>query len=508
MPTQRRLLSRAFALILAAVACRLASRGGAGSAFAPSASTAAPSAWAVEDRAVAERSVGLRLTRIPRSAVQEREKGAPSPVAERPQRQLHKPADEDAWRISDDVAGAAVVSNAQLLQQQHGASTEWTVESPITFSYKVRESVDILDPSSTDLLFGFLDGNVEMLSRALSRAVKRVVVVDDNVFAIYGDKIKAYLEHHNVEHRLLVLPTNEEHKNMDMVLKIAEAIHDLGIDRRLDPVIAIGGGVCMDIVGFAASIYRRRTPYIRVPTTVMGYVDASIGAKTGVNFVGHKNKLGAYLPPALTLLDRSFLGSLDQRQLSNGAAEILKMALVKDGELYELLANHGEELIDGKFQDADAGGSVASARVLNLAIQTMLEELAPNLWEDSLERLVDFGHVFSMELEMSVLHDEKLFHGEAVAIDMVFSSVLAHVRGHISMPYLESIIATARGLKLPVYHERMDSAQVAFSLKERIKFSQGQKIPLPTGHGVARLFNDITQEQMDEALALWKQLCA
>jgi 3-dehydroquinate synthase len=372
----------------------------------------------------------------------------------------------------------------------------------------VRESVDILDPSSPDLLFGFLDGDVEGLTRALSRAVKRVVVVDDNVFAIYGDKIKAYLEHHNVEHRLLVLPTNEEHKNMDMVLKIAEAIHDLGIDRRLDPVIAIGGGVCMDIVGFAASMYRRRTPYIRVPTTVMGYVDASIGAKTGVNFVGQKNKLGAYIPPVLTLLDRSFLGTLDQRQLSNGAAEILKMALVKDGELYELLANHGEELIDGKFQDAESGGSVASARVLNLAIQTMLEELAPNLWEDSLERLVDFGHVFSMELEMSVLHDEKLFHGEAVAIDMVFSSVLAHVRGHISMPYLESIIATARGLKLPVYHERMDSAQLASSLKDRIKFSQGQKIPLPTGHGVARLFNDITQEQMDEALVRWKQLCA
>merc|ERR1719424_2411490 len=120
----------------------------------------------------------------------------------------------------------------------------------------------------------------------------------------------------------------------------------------------------MDIVGFAASIYRRRTPYIRVPTTLMGYVDASVGAKSGVNFLGKKNKLGAYLPPALALLDRSFLASLDARQLSNGAAEIMKMAMVKDVELF-----------------------------------TLLQELAPNLWEDSLERLVDFGHVFSMELE-------------------------------------------------------------------------------------------------------------
>merc|ERR1719343_776273 len=150
--------------------------------------------------------------------------------------------------------------------------------------------------------------------------------------------------------RLMVLPTTEENKDMKMVMEIAKAIDEHGIDRRFDPVIAIGGGVCMDIVGFAASIYRRRTPYIRVPTTLMGYVDASVGAKSGVNFSGKKNKLGCYLPPALALLDRSFLASLDARQLSNGAAEIMKMAMVKDPELFGLLETHGPALIEHKFQ--------------------------------------------------------------------------------------------------------------------------------------------------------------
>lgn len=298
---------------------------------------------------------------------------------------------------------------------------------------------------------------------------------------------------------------------MDMVLEIARAIHDLGIDRRLDPVIAIGGGVCMDIVGFAASIYRRRTPYVRVPTTLMGYVDASVGAKSGVNFYTpgdgwRKNKLGSYLPPVLTLLDRSFLSTLDQRQLSNGAAEIAKMAIVKDPQLFADLCDYGPQLIEHKFQSlpASKGGVTVPTRVLDAAIQTMLEELAPNLWEDSLHRLVDFGHVFSMELEMAVLFDEKLFHGEAVAIDMAFCAVLAHVRGHLDTQTRDAILGMLRGLGLPVFHSHLDVTMLNQALYERVKFSQGQKIPLPVAPGVSRIFDDVTKEQIVEALGEWR----
>jgi len=262
---------------------------------------------------------------------------------------------QDVWRsaegLTEDLLDADI-SDARLSKRTMNSrgDSEWTVEAPITFSYKVREQENIFGLDSDALLFGHIT-DIATLSRAKSRPIKRVVVVDENVHQLYGNRIEAYFEHHGVQTKLLVLPTDEEHKNMDMVLTIADAIHELGLDRRLDPVIAIGGGVCMDIVGFAASIYRRRTPYIRVPTTLMGYVDASIGAKSGVNFAGKKNKLGAYLPPALALLDRSFLATLDQRQLSNGAAEIAKMALVKDPELFQLLCDHGPELIEHKFQD-------------------------------------------------------------------------------------------------------------------------------------------------------------
>merc|ERR1719262_1022678 len=295
-----------------------------------------------------------------------------------------------------------------------------------------------------------------------------------------------------------------------MAMAIAKAMDEFGIDRRLDPLITIGGGVCMDIAGFAASMYRRRTPYIRVPTTLMGYVDASVGAKTGVNFNGKKNKMGAYIPPAVVLLDRTFLATLPQRQISNGAAEIMKMALVKDPELYRLLETYGPALIDGKFQDLpehiNKEDFNVPVRVLQLSISTMLEELAPNLWEDSLTRQVDFGHIFSMELEMAALHSEKLWHGEAVAIDMAFCTVLAYVRGEITEPQMERILNTMRGLKVPIGSKLMDYQMVAKAMQERMKFSQGQKVPLPVALGTSRIANDITQEQLQEATVLWTEL--
>ena len=425
--------------------------------------------------------------------------------------------DDDAWRsmasVTPDIIDNGELSDARLEQRTTAeGGVEWQVEAPITFAYRVREEVDLLDPASDALIYGHLTDHHE-LARAKARQPKRVVVVDEAVFALNGERIKAYFAHHNVNMKLMVLPTTEENKDMDMVLQIAEAVHELGIDRRLDPVIAIGGGVCMDIVGFAASIYRRRTPYIRVPTTLMGYVDASVGAKSGVNFSGKKNKLGAYMPPALTLLDRSFLATLDQRQLSNGAAEIAKMALVKDPELFELLATHGSELITNRFQDAAPSDDEstqqhsAASRVLYLSIQTMLEELAPNLWEDSLLRLVDFGHVFSMELEMHALFNQKLFHGEAVAIDMAYSSCLSYVRGHIDEISLERILDMMRGLKLPVYHPAFNAAMVDEAMYERVKFSSGQKMPLPTGEGEARIFDDVTKEELLSALDVWTERC-
>merc|ERR1711988_1227576 len=134
----------------------------------------------------------------------------------------------------------------------------------------------------------------------------------------------------------------EEEKSMDMVLAVAEAMKKFNIDRRSEPVIAIGGGVALDIVGLAASLFRRRTPYIRIPTTALSYVDASVGAKSGVNFMGAKNILGAYVPPAAALLDSAFFATESERRIANALAEMAKMAIMKSAELFELLEDNAD----------------------------------------------------------------------------------------------------------------------------------------------------------------------
>lgn len=120
--------------------------------------------------------------------------------------------------------------------------------------------------------------------------------------------------------------------------------------RRKEPIIAIGGGVCLDVAGLAANLYRRNTPLIKIPTTVMAAVDASIGIKTAVNFHGRKNKMGTYCAPLAVFIDKTFLKTLGARHLSNGSAEILKMACIKDAELFDLLEKHSKDLVQSHFQ--------------------------------------------------------------------------------------------------------------------------------------------------------------
>jgi 3-dehydroquinate synthase len=354
--------------------------------------------------------------------------------------------------------------------------------------YQVCLTTNVLDPGNPLL--------IEAGAPASCSRPRRMVVIDAAVAALYGDEIGNYFAFHDAEYHPLILDAAESHKRMESVHQVIDELDRFGIDRRREPLIAIGGGVLTDIASFAASIYRRNTPYVRVPTTLIGLVDAGVGAKTGVNHHRHKNRIGTYFPPTVSLCDRRFLATLDHRHIVNGMAEILKIALVKDVRLFELLEESGADLVRDRFQPRYDGRS--AEEVLERAIEGMLEELAPNLWEHKLERLVDYGHTFSPTLEMRALPE--LLHGEAVAIDMALTTLLGAQRGQVTDADAVRVLALMRTLGLPTSHPLCEPELLTAALRETVRHRDGrQRMPLPVGIGGARFVDDLSAAELTRA---------
>lgn len=383
-----------------------------------------------------------------------------------------------------------------LLSSEHGGAPRWRVTANHLVSYEVRICLDVLDPADPTLLGAGGTGMVEQRRRA-----RRLVVLDSRIDALFGARIRTYFEAHRVPYDICVIDAHERVKTMESVFKVVAAMDAFGVSRRAEPVVAIGGGVLTDIAGLATSLYRRSTPYIRVPTTLVGMVDAGIGAKTGVNFDQHKNRLGTYHPSDVTLVDPRFLATLPARHLRNGLAEVLKMALVRDADLFDLLATEGSRLVTEKLQHRpSADGGVAALRSIRRAIGGMLAELQPNLWEHQLERVVDYGHSFSPTVEMRALPG--LLHGEAVSIDMALTSVLAYHRGLLTAAELERVLRVMAALALPTWHPVCTPELLATALADTVRHRDGrQRLPLTDGIGRVRFVDDVRAGELAAALA-------
>ncbi|WP_406298065.1 sedoheptulose 7-phosphate cyclase [Streptomyces sp. NBC_00150] len=363
----------------------------------------------------------------------------------------------------------------------------WTVSTAKPVRYEVGFTPDVLDPRNPALAGAGVPGDGPAPPR-------RLLVVETTVDELYGDRLRAYGAARGLDYEIHVLTAHEQLKTMDAVFSVAEAMDRFGIARRSEPVVALGGGVLMDVVGLACSLYRRSTPYVRVPTTLIGLVDAGVGAKTGVNFGPHKNRLGTYHPAAQTLLDPRFLATLDRRHLSNGMAEILKIALIKDRDLFDLLEAHGDRLVGERFQGGRSPSPVVR-QVLGRAVHGMLEELQGNLWESELERVVDYGHSFSPTLEMRALPE--LLHGEAVCLDMALTTLIAERRGLVRPVERRRILDVMRGLGLPVWHRLCEPGVLGEALADTVRHRDGsQRLPLPVGIGDAVFVDDVTPGEL------------
>ena len=397
------------------------------------------------------------------------------------------------------TSAALVTKKTSVVTQTRGWRNVFTL--PISYDVNVIPYGTILDPSNPQLLDA-TGPHVEGYNRCFA-------AIDDAIEEKYGDKIRDYFVAQGVELTTCVLTGGEADKRPAAVDKLVDSLCAYKLRRR-EPFLAIGGGVLLDIAGMAACLYRRGVPFVRVPTTLLAIVDASVGVKNGVDYCcgptdeTYKNRVGSFYAPSSCLLDPSFIATQDSRNISNGFGEILKLALVRSVNLFELLETYGSELVKSKFNETPAVPKEVGTRIIDLSIQIMLEELGPNLWETTLERCVDYGHTFSKLLEMVPGAD--IMHGEAVNVDGFFCCVLSFLRGYITMETVERVFACMKSLGLPTNSPHLQSDLAWQSCKDAVEHRHGeQRIPLITEIGESICVNDIVAEELDRALEMMKQ---
>ena len=254
-----------------------------------------------------------------------------------------------------------------------------------------------LQEKSYDILVqrGILESAGEHLN--LNRRV--LVVTDSGVPAEYA-KIFAQQCREPV---ILTVQAGEGSKSMETFSRLLETMLNHGFSRK-DCVAAVGGGVVGDLSGFAASAYMRGIDFYNIPTTLLSQIDSSIGGKTAINFGGVKNIVGAFYQPKMVLIDPDLLKTLPKRQISNGLAEAVKMALTSDRALFEL------------FEKEDIESHIDEIIIRSLEIKKSVVEQDEK--EAGLRKILNFGHTIGHGIESSGNMTE-LYHGECVALGLI-----------------------------------------------------------------------------------------
>lgn len=249
------------------------------------------------------------------------------------------------------------------------------------------------------------DGLADALKKAGLEGRKLCIITESNVAPLYLETIKALLGEWEVSS--YVFKAGEESKNLDTISDFYKHFLDEKLDRR-SVLIALGGGVTGDMTGFAAATYMRGIPFVQVPTTLLAQVDSSVGGKTGVDFLGNKNMVGAFYQPRLVYINSKTLSTLPPEQVAAGMAEAIKTAYITDKDLLEYFKQNKAKI--------KALADEEISHVIHACCAAKAYVVSKDEKESGLREILNFGHTFGHAIEK--LSGFKLLHGECVAIGM------------------------------------------------------------------------------------------
>ena len=252
-----------------------------------------------------------------------------------------------------------------------------------------------------------LMGQAGALIEPVLQRAKVAIVTDSNVAPLHLHRLKEALQSAGIAHAALILPAGEATKSWAHLSQTIDFFLNEKIERR-DVVIALGGGVIGDLVGFAAAILRRGVRFVQIPTSLLAQVDSSVGGKTGINAAQGKNLIGAFHQPSLVLADIDVLDTLTPRDFLAGYGEVVKYGLLGNASFFAWLEKNGPALI--------AGDPAARSEAVRVSCQMKANIVVRDETEQGDRALLNLGHTFCHALEAATGYSDRLLHGEGVAI--------------------------------------------------------------------------------------------
>jgi len=327
---------------------------------------------------------------------------------------------------------------------------------------------------------GLLDRAADHLAR-FARNGRLVVVTDESVAAVQLPRLVTGLGEIRVDP--IILPAGESTKSWAMLERLTDRLLELGVERS-DRIIALGGGVIGDLVGFAASILKRGCGFVQVPTTLLAQVDSSVGGKTAINTRAGKNLVGAFHQPDLVLIDPTTLDTLPPREVRAGYAEVVKYGLIDDFDFFSWCESNAAALLAGDAQartQAIAHSVAAKARVV----------AADERETTGTRALLNLGHTFGHALEAETGFSDMLLHGEAVACGMAlafrFSAAQGLCSGQDAVRVSQHLDTTGLPTTLKAAHVDADGDRLVGHMAHDKKM-EGGRLPFLLARGIGQTF--------------------
>jgi len=318
------------------------------------------------------------------------------------------------------------------------------------------------------------------------------IVTDSDVGYLYSKPILGLLQNADLVPRIFTVPAGEASKSLQSWQQILDWLVEQKAE-RLEPIIALGGGVIGDLAGFVAATYHRGMPFVQIPTSLLAQVDSAIGGKTGINHPSGKNLIGAYYQPDLIIVDPAFLLSLPERVYLEGWAEIVKYGMILDADLFKLIEDHTSSL--------HARDAILLTKIITRCIQLKMDVVQRDERDAGLRNILNYGHTFGHALEVSTDYGTWL-HGEAVSIGMEVAAHIAVAKSLLSKELAFRQHEVLRMLHLPQRCPGIDTSAVLENMLRDKKVRAGQmRWILPTRIGYAEIYDDVPLTLIQESVA-------